>query len=163
MLSLFAVGSFQRGMEVVDVSVATAPVRLGATYTPLVNGIDDYPADALALVGGYVLLASGSGVYPSYSPGSVLTYPEACSVVPNPFTGSAAIRYSLPAPSAARIGIFDVGGRRVRDLVAGEVPRAGRVLWDGTDANGRSVAPGVYFVQLRVGTETRTVRTVRLR
>jgi len=63
-----------------------------------------------------------------------------------------------------RVGVFNVLGRRVRELpVTAGRPGAGRVLWDGSDGDGRPVAPGVYFVRLRTGTETRTVRTVRVR
>jgi hypothetical protein len=76
-----------------------------------------------------------------------------------------------PAPSRTRIEgltadggpleIHDATGRAVRTL-----PRQGQateVLWDGRDAAGRPVAPGVYFVRQESAAGPRTGRVVVLR
>ncbi|MDH3225403.1 MAG: hypothetical protein OEO23_16910, partial [Gemmatimonadota bacterium] len=63
------------------------------------------------------------------------------------------------------LAIHDVGGRKVRELV--RVDRQGpgsfAVVWDGRDELGSSVAAGVYFACLRVGSvlKTRRVQLVR--
>jgi flagellar hook assembly protein FlgD len=49
------------------------------------------------------------------------------------------------------VSIFDVSGRRVKKL-ADRVFEGGKnhdLRWDGTNEEGRSVARGVYFYQLR--------------
>jgi hypothetical protein len=79
--------------------------------------------------------------------------------VPNPFNPSTRLRYRLDRPGKVSLAIYDARGRLVRRLENG--PReAGRheVNWDGADANGRSVASGVYRVRLvaRMGLETFT-------
>jgi hypothetical protein len=71
---------------------------------------------------------------------------------PNPFSPATVIRYDLPVPSEVSLRIFDVSGRHVKTLAAGEAP-AGRhsVVWDARDEAGRAVSAGVYFYRLRAG------------
>ncbi|MBN2169928.1 MAG: T9SS type A sorting domain-containing protein, partial [Candidatus Krumholzibacteriota bacterium] len=68
---------------------------------------------------------------------------------PNPFNPRTTISFGLPEAGPATLAIFDVGGRRVRTLVSGELG-AGRhhVVWDGRGDTGRSLASGVYFYRL---------------
>lgn len=70
-------------------------------------------------------------------------------VTPNPVLGRARIGYDLPATSRVTIEALDIAGRIRRTLVDGPVP-AGRhsVEWDGTDASGRGLAPGIYFLRM---------------
>ena len=84
---------------------------------------------------------------------------------PNPFNASTTIGFSLPAPTACRLSVHDLQGRRVRDLVAREEMPSGRhrVAWDGTDAGGGELASGVYLYRLRAGEGIRTRRLVLAR
>ncbi|RPJ40809.1 MAG: T9SS C-terminal target domain-containing protein, partial [Candidatus Latescibacterota bacterium] len=82
-------------------------------------------------------------------------------VSPNPSAGEVALRYSLPGAEAPAIRVYDVRGRMVCALAAGEP--LGLLVWDGTDAGGRSVAPGVYFVRLSGGEFSETTRITRVR
>ena len=73
---------------------------------------------------------------------------------PNPFSGTTRIAFGVDALGAAvRIGVYDLSGRIVRPLVAGFVA-GGRheTSWDGTDAAGTRVRPGVYFIRATIGT-----------
>jgi hypothetical protein len=69
---------------------------------------------------------------------------------PNPFNPSTMIRFDLPATGWVTLHIYDVTGRQVRTLVAGELP-PGRhqAFWDGRSNRGQSVASGTYLVRLR--------------
>lgn len=69
--------------------------------------------------------------------------------VPNPFNPSTQIDFELAVPGVARLALYDVRGRHVRDLVH-ESLDAGfhRRIWDGTDARGRRVGSGLYFYRL---------------
>jgi len=69
-------------------------------------------------------------------------------VYPNPFNPRTTIAFSLRESGAVNLGIYDLRGRLVRNLV-NEVRSAGqhRVSWDGIDGNGRTVASGVYIAQ----------------
>ncbi|RPJ46317.1 MAG: T9SS C-terminal target domain-containing protein [Candidatus Latescibacterota bacterium] len=70
-------------------------------------------------------------------------------IAPNPFNATAAIRFTVAAPSPIRLVLFDAAGREVKTLAAG-VFGAGTHdrTWDGTDAAGREAASGIYFARL---------------
>jgi hypothetical protein len=79
---------------------------------------------------------------------------------PNPFTE--AVELALPAaePGAARRAtIYDVAGRRIRDLAAA----GDHLAWDGRNEAGARVPGGVYFARIGRGEGARTVRIVKAR
>ncbi|MGH2569653.1 MAG: FG-GAP-like repeat-containing protein, partial [bacterium] len=83
---------------------------------------------------------------------------------PNPFTSSCRIEYGLPRGGAANLAVYDVRGRRVRTLATGSsAPGRHAASWDGVDAEGRPVPPGVYFVRLESGGSSSTRKLVRVR
>lgn len=57
-----------------------------------------------------------------------------------------AIRFTLAEPSRASVAVYATDGRMVREVMRAEPLSAGthEVRWDGLDAVGRPVAPGVY-------------------
>lgn len=69
-------------------------------------------------------------------------------------------------PSAGKVvaQVFDASGRRVTDLIDGDLPAGEhRVSWNGRDNAGRSVASGVYFLQLEPARGSRVARFVVIR
>jgi hypothetical protein len=84
--------------------------------------------------------------------------------VPNPFNPNTAITFAVPRPSQVRIDVFNVMGQKVRTL-ADEYSKAGykRVEWDGTDANGNSVASGVYLYRMTAGDFSETKKMLLLK
>jgi len=79
---------------------------------------------------------------------------------PNPFNPSTIITFDLPVSMRVNLRIYDVSGRLVRTLVAGESMAAGsrEKLWNGRDDTGRQVATGVYFYRLTADAFTATRR-----
>lgn len=78
------------------------------------------------------------------------------SVWPNPAAGSTTIRFSVPRDETARLDVYDVRGRLVRQLRQGAGGQGSlETVWDGLDDRGSQVASGTYF--LRLWTETRVV------
>jgi hypothetical protein len=73
-----------------------------------------------------------------------------CRNYPNPFRLGTRIAYDLPARSRERLGVYDAGGRQVKELAAGW-QEAGRynLTWDGRDKTGRTCPSGIYFCSLR--------------
>ncbi len=71
---------------------------------------------------------------------------------PNPFNPETVIEYQLPRPADVEISIFNLWGQRVVTLVAGrQTAGTYKIIWDGKDEAGRSVASGVYFYQMKCG------------
>ena len=77
------------------------------------------------------------------------------AVYPNPFTSSTVVRYSLSGSRNVKLVVYDPAGRRVKVLVD-EIQGGGdyRASWDGTSANGSQAPAGMYFIQLRAGSES---------
>jgi hypothetical protein len=83
---------------------------------------------------------------------------------PNPFTTGTVIRYTLPEGGLVELQVYDIRGRLVKTLARGRT--AGgyhNATWDGTDLSGRRVAPGLYFLYLRVGDFADTKKMILLR
>jgi hypothetical protein len=117
--------------------------------------------DEGALVGPPVLATPGSTV--DVGPGRVFVF-ALDAPVPNPSRDETSIAFSLPTAGPARIGVYAVSGRRVREerwpsLEAGSHHWA----WDGRDAAGRTVAPGLYLLRLETDAGMATRRILRLR
>ncbi len=88
-------------------------------------------------------------------------YPSA----PNPFNPSTTIRFDLPTRSKIDLSIFDIAGRRVRQLLGGTTYNAGShtVRWDGRDDEGVRLSSGIYFYRFAAGRYIATQRIVLLK
>lgn len=85
------------------------------------------------------------------------------STSPNPFERSTLIRFELPEASRVQIEVFDAQGRRVRSVADRSFePGVHSLEWDGADASGRRVGPGVYLVRMRAGGFRADRRVIRL-
>lgn len=83
---------------------------------------------------------------------------------PNPFCAQTAIRFSLPDRQRARLSVYDVEGRLVRELLSGEAGADYTVIiWDGLDESGAPAASGVYYSHLEAGGESLSARMVLIR
>ncbi len=70
--------------------------------------------------------------------------------IPNPFNDRTRVAYEVPeGPSVSvEIAVYDVGGRRVRELVnAIQAPGVYDVTWDRRADGGQSVSPGIYYLK----------------
>jgi hypothetical protein len=68
---------------------------------------------------------------------------------PNPMTQSSEIAFQLPKDSMVSLRVYNMAGREVSILQQGTL-QAGYYAktWNGTDADGRTVGNGVYFVRM---------------
>ncbi len=72
---------------------------------------------------------------------------------PNPFNPSTIVAFELDRPGTVDLRVYDLAGRLVRVLVAGERLDAGphERRWDGRDDGGRGVAAGGYVFRVDSG------------
>ena len=78
---------------------------------------------------------------------------------PKPAAENVAIDVFLPTAENARVTIVDAGGRMTRVLAAGTLAGGAHdIAWTGSDANGKRLPAGVYFVRLEAAHGTRSLK-----
>lgn len=78
-----------------------------------------------------------------------------------PPPGSTRIAFALARAGLAELRVYDVSGRLVRTLLAGDLQAGEHACeWDRRDKGGRRVVAGVYLVRLRAGDAALTARIV---
>lgn len=104
---------------------------------------------------------SNSTMLDAPEPGGTLSLAGA---IPNPIRGHGRIHYVLPAAGTMSLGIYDVSGRLIRELMSGPQPAGAQsVEWNGTGADGARVGAGLYWARLRFGGQMRTQRIALVR
>jgi len=87
------------------------------------------------------------------------TKPLLTGCSPNPFNPSASISFQLPQAGNTRLAVYDLKGRKLRELVNGDLPAGEHsMLWDGTCSDGQDAASGVYILRLESGSGTHSRR-----
>jgi len=81
------------------------------------------------------------------------------SLTPNPFTASSTISFDTPASGNAVLKVFDLSGRLVETLIAGDIQEGSHSV--ALNADGYS--PGIYLIRLQAGPTVQTERCVLLR
>jgi hypothetical protein len=112
------------------------------------------------ITAGYTFYVSTEGLIAvqDETPGALLS--QACAA-PNPFNPRTEIQFVVGGEQtrAARIDIYDMRGRQLRTLDAGDVaPGAHSVAWDGRDASGASLGAGIYLARVQVGDQCQNVK-----
>jgi hypothetical protein len=83
---------------------------------------------------------------------------------PNPFRGATTIRFGLAQGQEARLRIFDLTGRQVRELMHRATEAGAQEMqWDGRDQERNPLASGIYFYQVTAGERSVTKKLVLLR
>jgi len=91
--------------------------------------------------------------------------PPACPIflisTPNPFNTRTQIAYELNLTEQVWLGVFDLSGRLIRNLVDGiQVQGPHAIIWDGRDFRDTEVATGVYLFRLRTENGVGVAKTV---
>jgi hypothetical protein len=138
------------------------PIRVGDVRTLLVHG------GQVAIGGSCATFGSFPHVFLAVTgPGDIVGVPVAVAqtsalgpVAPNPVRNAARVRFALARPARVRIALFDLAGRRTREIVNG-------VLFGAGDHEAAisitGMQPGVYFLRLEAGRETTTLKLVTVR
>jgi hypothetical protein len=133
-----------------------APVGQGSKFDPPgVSGDRLYVGTRDGRVIGFGVPASN----PPPTPNTQLGAPR-----PNPFADATTMDLTLASGGRATLAIFDLGGRRVRRLLGGDIAAGSQpVVWNGRDDDGVGVRPGMYLVRLDANGARQTRRVVLIR
>lgn len=84
--------------------------------------------------------------------------------LPNPTSGETRVEFVLGASESIQLNVYDVAGRRVRNVMSGALPAGPHVAnWDGRTDSGQQAPSGVYFFRLQAGRHALSSRVVRVR
>jgi hypothetical protein len=136
------------------------------------SGVYDSMRDRMLVFGGSSPTVTDETLELAFgSPTGVEDAPEAARpgirlrpAYPNPFHAEATISFDLARSAEGVVAVFDVQGRKVRELHRGILPAGHhRVRWDGRNESGSPVASGSYFYRLESGDVRLTRRLVLAR
>lgn len=113
-----------------------------------------------------IILEEGNNNYtslPSISEGSRLSTEglleasvttTSLKVIPNPFSTNTSINFYLSQAHQVQLQAYNLYGQKVRQFTTHHMEAGQHHFdWDGTASNGQLLAPGVYWVRLKVGEE----------
>jgi flagellar hook assembly protein FlgD len=82
---------------------------------------------------------------------------------PNPLQKSTTINFTLAAPGAVSVTIYDSKGNVIRRLKSDCQAGQNRIIWNTLDNSGAEVPSGEYFYEVRFGGEVQTRKMVIIR
>ncbi len=144
--------------------------RITSGGTKTLFGTTDTPADVTFCNGNLYVVSYGGACYKvihltaGVDEGPVARGFSPVRVQPDPSRGATTILFAQPGAGVAHVRILDVSGRLVRQVTgAWRSAGAQRVPWDGLDAHGQPVPPGVYLAQVVTGGHARFARLAIVR
>jgi hypothetical protein len=83
---------------------------------------------------------------------------------PNPFNPSTTIEYQIPEDGHVRISIFDINGKKIRQLQDGQQSSGTyKVKWRGKNSDGIPVSSGFYIYTIQFEKEVLSKRMIFLK
>ncbi len=90
--------------------------------------------------------------------------PEPLVPYPVPSSGEVRVVLDLDEVSHVKADVYDVAGRRIRELLNGELgPGYAIVRWDGKNDRGEDAGSGVFFIKFRIRDRKKVAKTVRVK
>ncbi len=149
------------GQNLNNADVKAAYGNIISCFDAMNNGRNIPVASGCEETSGTTVTSSDEGTGPSIETAATpsITLDRA---VPNPFSSSTSFAFRVPDGGAAvDVGVYSVAGRLVKTLANG--PQGAGIVtvtWDGTDNGGVRMAPGVYFLRSRIGSESNVTRVI---
>ncbi len=83
---------------------------------------------------------------------------------PNPFNPETTILFSLVKPTMTKVEIFNIKGQKVKTLLDDKLDSGEhKIVWNGKDDNGKSLASGVFFYKMTSGNYSSTKKMVLMK
>ena len=85
---------------------------------------------------------------------------------PNPFNPTTEISFVLKKSLPVYLDIYNIKGEKVKTLLNGkyfEKDKAIKIVWDGTNDNGKKLTSGIYFYKIKSGNYSETKKMLMLK
>jgi len=137
-----------------------APIQTEVYGVNLTGGAHPYDEAELATFFFQLEVVTALSEVPAAAP---VANPGGLRVTPNPSAGPMTLQFSLAKSQVVEVQVFDVAGRTVRALFAGEMETgAHQMEWDGLDNSGARSNRGIYFIRVRSNGLALTTKVVRV-
>jgi hypothetical protein len=151
------------GIYVVDLTDVTDPqllgIKRGGCIATAVDG-DHLIASGSGYLGGIEILPLQCGGVSAVEDGPDIPDIQglAISAAPNPFNPQTRISLVLETDGPVNLAVYDVAGRKVRQLISGKWLAHGQheLNWNGRDDQGRQLPSGAYFLLIRADGKEKT-------
>jgi hypothetical protein len=150
------------GLRLYNIANISSPVEIG--YLNSYGNANDI---AMISPNVYVMADGDDGIYAMGStvgieennaPGQ--THPF-FALAPNPFSHNMKIEFSCDRSEQVMVAVYNVLGAQIQVLANQEYgPGLHELIWNGIDARGRTVAQGVYFVEINRSGSTQSKKVV---
>jgi hypothetical protein len=97
---------------------------------------------------------------------SIRTLPTSFQVhqnYPNPFNPTTTMAFDLNVASSWNVDVYNIAGQKVKSFNGYDEAGQVNVVWDATDANGSSVASGIYFYKVSAGANSATHKMILMK
>ena len=85
-------------------------------------------------------------------------------VYPNPFNPTVTIAFDTPAIMDCSVDIYNIKGQKVNTIHKGTLNSGNhKLIWNGTDLHGRTVASGVYFARIKTPKSSRSIKMLLMK
>jgi hypothetical protein len=144
--------------ESANLLLTFAPTELGTQQADITIYSNDVNHPEL------VITATGEGIE---NTGTGIQVPLVTTLYqnyPNPFNPETTLSFSLKETSRARLVIYNIKGEKVKTLID-EMMQPGRyeIRWNGTDADNKPVASGLYFSRFQAKDKVVTKKMMLLK
>jgi len=80
---------------------------------------------------------------------------------PNPFIHECTIEFDFKINNRVNVSIYNLSGQKVKDLSNENINSENKIIWNGTDKNGKEVNPGIYIISLVTVRQTSSCRIIK--
>ena len=102
-----------------------------------------------------------NGVYSIIPEDNNFAFTESVNCIPNPFTDQTSISFNLRKETKVILNIFDVDGKNIRNLISSKLNSGKhKIIWDGNDNSGNTVAEGIYFYRIKTKISSFTKKVI---
>jgi len=83
---------------------------------------------------------------------------------PNPFNPETTIDFSFSQDNQVKLTIYNIKGQRIREYIMNnDKYKTNKIVWNGTDDNGKPVTSGLYFYKLKAGEYEKTKKMILMK
>jgi len=149
--------AFELKFKVIGDNGATTPIKIGSEITPQEAYNENLDLLTVTSTDGMVKVGH---ITEAYHQQSELYH---LSVVPNPFTNSASILFTIPKDETVSIVIYDVLGKEIKHIL-GMFPGGDySINWDGDDDSGKTLPSGLYHIGMDAGEFSKRLKVLLIR